>query len=88
MQRVRSYVPVGVFVPLLVLALVAVGAAVVSMSSGATSDALALQEANCEVGPESHTVPGEIAVKMMPGADIGAILEEEGEPPDAARTRH
>jgi len=82
-QRFRSYVSAGVLLPLLVLALSALGAADASTSE-ATSNAFPLQVAPCEVSSQSNFVPGEILMQIEPGADIGPILEEEGEPPDAA----
>ena len=81
MQRFQSYTAAGVLLPLFVLALAALGAA---GASTASSGALALGIAPCDEGSQAHFVSGEILVQMMPGADIGPILQEEGEPPDAA----
>ncbi len=84
MQRFRSYVPAGVLLSLFVVALATLGAVGPSTASGDTSNAFALQIGPCEEGSKARFVAGEILVQMMPGADIGPILEEEGEPPGAA----
>jgi len=84
MQRFRSYVPVGILLPLFVLALATLGAAGAFTAAGASSNAFAQEIGPCEEGSKAQFAPGDILVKMAPGADIGAILEEEGEPPDAA----
>jgi len=84
MQRFGYYVPAAVLLPLFVLALATLGAAAASTASADTSNAFALKMAPCEVTSESQFVPGEILMVLGPGADIGPILEEEGEPPDAA----
>ncbi|MEE8518905.1 MAG: hypothetical protein V3S98_07255 [Dehalococcoidia bacterium] len=51
---------------------------------GDASSGFAPEMAPCEETFQSLFVAGEIVVKMKPGADIGPILDEEGEPPDAA----
>ena len=61
------------------------------IANGVRSNAIPIEVRPFEEGPGADLVPGfdfvrgEILVSMTPGADIAAVLEREGDSPDAAR---